>query len=62
MIYPNLFKQKYQLKGKNWVKTIEPDDLKVFIDIGMRFNDYGRMGGKVRGKTGKRDRRGRFTK
>ena len=62
MIYPDLFKSRYILKGKDWIRTIEPDDRKVFVELGMKHSEYGRLGGKARAKTAKRDQRGRFTK
>lgn len=63
MIYPNLFKSRYTtLKGKDWIKTIEPEDKRVFVEIGFKHSDYGRKGGLYRGKFGKRDERGRFIK
>ena len=59
MIYPSLFKNKYPvLKGKDWIKHVEPDDLKVFVAIGMQHHDYG----KARSATAQRDHRGRFAK
>ena len=62
VIYPNLFKSRYTLKGRDWIKKIDPEDLKAFVQIGFKHSDYGRKGGKQRAKTGKRDNRGRFTK
>lgn len=61
--HPNLFKNRYPvLKGSDWIKRIDPEDKQVFVSLGMKHNDYGRMGGKHRGKFGLRDKRGRFTK
>lgn len=62
MIYPNLFKSRYDLKGKDWIKTISPEDRLAFVQIGFKHSDFGRKGGLKRAKTGKRDSRGRFTK
>lgn len=63
MIYPNLFKSRYpELKGSDWIKRIDPEDQKVFNQIGFKHSDFGRKGGLHRGKFGKRDARGRFTK
>ena len=46
MIYPGLFKARYPvLRGKDWIRTISPDDLKFFIKEGMKAWDYGKMGG-----------------
>lgn len=47
MSYTNLFKQKYALFGKDWVRRIDPDDLKVFVGIGLEANEHGRQGGKA---------------
>jgi hypothetical protein len=61
--YKNIFKSRYpELKGKDWIKRIEEEDLKAFIHIGFAHSDYGRLGGKKRASTAKRDNRGRFTK
>lgn len=63
MTYPDIFKSRYpSLKGRNWICTIEPDDLKAFVEIGMKANDYGRRGGKARSANAKRDKKGRFCK
>lgn len=59
-LYPSLFRKRYTLHGRFWLKQIDPDDLKAFVHIGMEAHDYGRMGGKVRASTAKRDKRGRF--
>lgn len=48
MMYPNLFKARYPvLKGKDWVRTISPEDRKVFVDIGREAHDTGKMGGRA---------------
>lgn len=48
---PGLFKNKYPtLSGFDWVRTIEPEDLRVFVDIGLRANDHGRLGGQALAK------------
>lgn len=45
-IYKGLFKSRYpDLKGRDWVRRIEPDDLRVFVDIGNQANDHGKLGG-----------------
>lgn len=63
MVYPNLFKSRYpSLRGKDWVKTIDPDDLKAFIQIGMKFNQYGVLGGRARALKAQRDEKGKFVK
>ena len=56
-----VFKSRYpKLKGKAWVKTIEPDDLKAFVQIGQRHHQYGVLGGMARAMTARRDNKGRF--
>ena len=46
--FPNLFKSKYPvLEGKDWVRRIEAEDLAVFVDIGLKANDHGRLGGQA---------------
>jgi hypothetical protein len=47
MMYLNLFKNKYSvLKGKDWVRRIEPEDRAVFVSIGMEANLHGVIGGR----------------
>ena len=61
--YQNLFKSRYQLAGRrDWIRVLDPEDLIVFIRIGLAAADYGRLGGRARAATAKRDNRGRFTK
>lgn len=60
MIYPNLFKSRYNLKGKDWINRVSLDDKKAFIEIGMAHNQHGRLGGIQRAKNAKRDNKGRF--
>lgn len=55
-----VFKNRYELKGQDWVRSLPEEDRKFFVHIGMMHNDYGRMGGIARAKTGARDERGRF--
>mgnify|MGYP006935520912 CR=1 FL=1 len=63
MTYPDLFKKRYQaLHGKDWLRRIEPDDKAAFVRLGMEAHDYGRMGGKARAESAKRDEKGRFAK
>lgn len=63
MLYPNLFKSRYpSLRGKDWIKTIDLEDLKAFIQIGMKHGGYGVKGGRARASKGLRDKRGRFTR
>ena len=61
--YKNIFKNRYlELKGKDWIKNIDPADKQAFIRIGLQCSQYGRLGGLSRAKNGKRDDKGRFTK
>lgn len=53
-MYPNLFRNKYpSLRGKAWVKALEPEDLQVFIDIGLQACEHGRLGGLAISKRGR---------
>ena len=48
MTYPDLFKSRYPvLKGKDWIRTIESDDQKVFISIGLEEMQHGKLGGQA---------------
>lgn len=59
--YHNLFRSKYDLTGRrDWVRLLEPDDLRVFIQIGLQAGEYGKRGGLARAAAAKRDNRGRF--
>ena len=50
-----IFKRKYQsLRGSDWIRTIDPEDIQVFVDLGNQANDHGRMGGKARSATARR--------
>jgi hypothetical protein len=53
--YPNL-------QGRDWLRTISPEDRQAFWRAGFAASDYGRMGGRARADTAKRDHRGRFVK
>jgi hypothetical protein len=57
-----IFKNKYQINGKDWVRRLEPEDLQVFIDIGLKATDFGRLGGIANAETCKRDKHGKFTR
>lgn len=46
MNYPRLFNSRYSLQGKDWVRLLEPEDLRVFVDIGAQAHDHGRLGGR----------------
>ena len=47
-MYKNLFKNRYpELKGRDWIRSIDPDDLQVFVHIGLEAADHGKLGGKA---------------
>lgn len=46
MTYPGLF-SRYTLKGKDWLRRIEPEDRAVFVDIGLQEAEHGSLGGKA---------------
>lgn len=62
MNYPGIFKGKYgdQLRGKTWLKAIDPQDAQVFVQIGHEAGQHGKIGGQARAAGAKRDGRGRF--
>lgn len=63
MTYPDLFKRRYNsLTGKDWIRSVLPEDRRAFVHIGMQAHDYGRLGGKARARTARRDEKGRFIK
>lgn len=46
--FPGLFLQKYPvLRGQDWIRRVDTEDLQVFVDIGRQANDTGRMGGRA---------------
>lgn len=53
-MYPNLFNSRYTLQGRDWVRLLDPEDLRVFVDIGLQHADHGKKGG--RGLVAKRGR------
>ena len=55
-----IFKSRGPLIGRDWVARLNPEDREVFSWLGRRAGDFGRMGGKARARTAKRDKRGRF--
>jgi hypothetical protein len=62
MTYPGLFKSRYgNLKGRNWLQTIDPDDRRAFVEIGHKESQWGRLGGLARAQ-GPRNSKGRFIK
>lgn len=61
--YKGIFKNRYpELKGRDWIKSIDPEDRQAFIRLGLKCAEYGRLGGIARAKNGKRDHKGKFTK
>lgn len=62
-MYASLFKTRYgKLTGRDWIRRLTPDDLAVFIQIGLAAMEYGRLGGRARAAQAGRDARGRFVK
>ena len=58
-----IIKSRYPvLSGRDWIKGIDPEDLRVIMQRVHIAGLSGRMGGLHRAKFGKRDTRGRFTK
>lgn len=58
-----IIKNKYpNLRGSDWIRRIEYEDRKVLSSIGRSHvcNQHGRIGGKIRAMTARRDLRGRF--
>jgi len=45
MNYPGLFKQRYELKGRDWLRFVLPEDKQVFSSLGRSAADHGRAGG-----------------
>ncbi len=61
--YKGIFKRRYpELKGRDWLSRISAEDKQAFIKLGLQCSEYGRLGGLVRAKNGKRDHKGRFIK
>jgi hypothetical protein len=61
MFYPNMFRNTYRkLEGKDWIRGVSEEDRRVFITIGLRHAQWGKLGGIARARTGTRDKRGRF--
>lgn len=54
-----------QLRGRNWIATLPPEDRAAWADLGRMAQraagiDWHRLGGQQRAKHAQRDRRGRF--
>lgn len=61
--YKGLFKNKYkQLHGRDWIRSLNPDDFRVFVHMGLEAMEYGHLGGIARASTATRDSRGRFAR
>lgn len=55
------FKRTYgPLTGRNWLKTLPPEEIQAFSHVGFVEGDYGRSGGIARAQTARRDWKGRF--
>lgn len=57
-----LFKARYKLVGRDWVRRLNPDDLSVLVDAGLKAAQHGHLGGQARAQTGHRDMRGRWVR
>lgn len=57
-----IFKNRYRLSGRDWVRLLSPEDLRFFIHLGLQAMDYGRKGGIARSLSASRDSKGRFAK
>lgn len=58
--YQGMFKRRFQLRGKDWLRGIPAEERLIFCEIGRVYNGNGHLGGVERARTAKRDRRGRF--
>lgn len=48
MTYPDLFLSRYsELKGRDWIRRVEPDDRAAFVNIGLKEACHGQMGGRA---------------
>ena len=61
-IPPNYFKNRYNLRGKDWIRLLSNDDRAALIRIGLEHAEYGKAGGRARAIKAKRDKKGRFAK
>lgn len=57
-----MFKKRYALKGRDWIRNIPKEDRNVLITIGLEKAEHGKLGGFARSKNAKRDGKGRFCK
>jgi hypothetical protein len=63
--YARLFQNRYPaLKGRDWLRHVDPDDRKAFSLVGIahRKAGYGKQGGKTNIQKARRDSKGRFVK
>jgi hypothetical protein len=58
-----VWKARYTwLKGKDWVNTLDKDDHQCFTELLCHNSQWGKVGGKARAMTARRDTRGRFVR
>lgn len=51
MNYQGIFKARYpSLSGSDWVRTIDPEDLRVLVSIGAEAHLHGVIGGQALAK------------
>jgi hypothetical protein len=43
--FPGLFSKYQPLRGRGWIKTLPPEEVQVFVDIGLKACDHGKLGG-----------------
>lgn len=53
-------KRKYELRGRDWLRTLPAYERQAFSGVGRFYAQHGHLGGVVRAATAKRDGRGRF--
>lgn len=61
-VYQGVFKTKYSLRGKDWIRLLTPEDFRFFIHMGMEAMQYGHKGGIARSRSATRDPKGRFAR
>lgn len=59
--FKNVFRNRYKLSGRDWVRRVSAEDRQAFVQIGLSAAQYGHLGGIARAASAQRDRRGRFT-
>jgi hypothetical protein len=60
--FTGMFKRRYPLVGRAWLRNIPAEDRKIFSEIGCENHQHGHKGGIARAIAAKRDARGRFKK